>query len=105
MLEDAIMGLSSGSEGITWDFRMPENARVSTDRMEKHMAITMKDWADQRWEVFGEDLGKLLQEMALTMFDKNFQKKYSVDSSGLLRKNLQQTLTDRAASPIAAYFG
>merc|ERR1712050_102659 len=102
MLEDAIMGLSSGNGGIDWDVKMPVIARVSNDRLERHMAIAAKDWADQRWEAFGEDLGKLLQEMALTVFGK----KYSVDSNGVLRENLQhQALTIRVVSPKAVYLG
>merc|ERR1719343_431974 len=96
------MGLSSGNGDIDWDFKMPANARVSNDKMEKHMAIAAKDWADQRWEAFGEDVGKLLQEMALTVFDK----KYSLDSSGMLGRNLQQpVLRVRSASPVAMYLG
>merc|ERR1740121_807262 len=83
MLEDAIKGLASGNDGVSWDFRLPDSARVSNDRLEKHLAITVEDWADKRWTAFGEALGKLLQEMALTMFDR----KYSFEG-GLLQKSL-----------------
>jgi hypothetical protein len=81
MLEDAIKGLASGDGSFGWNFKMPDESRVSNNRLEKHLAITAKDWAKQRWETFGQDLGKVLQEMALTVFSQ----KYTLDSTGLLR--------------------
>merc|ERR1712113_923453 len=88
MLEDAIMGLASGHEGIGWNFKMPEGARVSNDELEKHLAITIKAWAEKRWLTFGQDLGELLQEMVITVFSQ----KYTLDSNGVLQRSVEQPI-------------
>jgi len=85
MLQEAIAGLASGRQGgLGWDFQMPGSTRVSSEQLEEHLAITIKAWAEQRWMTFGQDLGRLLQEMVLTVFAK----KYTLDSDGLLQTSL-----------------
>jgi len=83
-LEDAVKGLASGGAGISFDYKAPSGSEVSKDLLENHMAITVKDWAKMRWKNFGIDLGHLLQEMAVTVYDQ----KYVVDNRGILRQRI-----------------
>merc|ERR1740139_223786 len=92
------MGMASGNSGFGYKFKLPSGARPTNDQMEKHLAITIKAWAEKRWHSFGQDMGLLLQEMALTVFAQ----KYTVDSFGMLQKNMEWQATP-AQSPMLTY--
>jgi len=94
MLEDAITGLASGNQGLGYHLRLPRTKPVSNDQLEEHLAVTVKAWAEKRWMTFGEDMGRLLQEMVITVFAR----KYSVGTNGLLQKNQLWEEAERRSS-------
>lgn len=101
MLEDAIKGMASKGEAIDLDVKMPDTKGISSDRLEKHLAITVQDWATQQWSTFGRDLGKLLQELAITVYER----KYVLDSKGILRRaEEQRILQHRSTGAPSAIF-
>lgn len=93
-LEDAIKGLATGGAGIRFSYKPPEGSEVSKSMLENHMAITVKDWAKMHWNDFGTDLGHLLQEMAVTVYNQ----KYMVDDHGVLRRRILDLSAGGAAA-------
>jgi hypothetical protein len=81
MLMNAIKTLGAG---MHHHVDMPSAESVSKKDIATEMAKTVKEWAHHDWYTFGFDLGRLLQDMFVTVYSM----KYSVDGTGTLRKHL-----------------
>lgn len=70
LLEGAVEALADGGAGLDLDVRGMRP--VDRARLEAQIAGAVEDWARMRWRAFGGDLGKLLQEMAVTVYDQKY---------------------------------
>jgi hypothetical protein len=68
-------------------------AKAKVEQITKRMAKAVEDWTTWDFEKFGEELGKMLREFVLLMFPM----KYSVDSSGRLRRQLSSSVVAGSA--------
>lgn len=80
MLKESIQAMG---KGMQFHLELPGEA-PTRDRYAKQMETTIQDWEKMQWYDFGKDLGKLLQDMALTVYAQ----KYTIDSSGALHRLL-----------------
>jgi len=92
MLKNSIKMLGAGTHA---SFHIPSADSVAKKDIATDMAKTIKEWAHHDWYAFGFDLGKMLQDMFVTVYSM----KYSVDSTGTLRKHLIAEVSS-AGSPL-----
>lgn len=74
MLQDSLTALKGLHFRINMMRAKLHNREVSVD-----LKRAVKDWSKRRWHDFGEDIGKLLQQLVLLVFPQ----RYSVDNLGL----------------------
>jgi len=97
MLMDSIKALGSGG-GLDVDMHMPNAGSLNKDKAEIEFANAAKDWSNMKWYNFGHDMGKMLEQAAVTV-----EKKYYIGSDGGLKKRLIELSEDsNAKAPVAA---
>merc|ERR1711870_171815 len=68
--------------------------------MAKKMNMSIQHWENKQWFAFGTDLGKMLQDTALTVYAQ----KYTIDSSGVLQRSLD-SISVSSTSPTLISIG
>jgi hypothetical protein len=79
MLQDSIKAISA----FQFKLNIPRHT-METSEISVVLARTVKDWTKAHWYKFGKDLGQLLQQMVLLTYPQE----YSLDASGMLKREL-----------------
>ncbi|CAK0828309.1 unnamed protein product [Prorocentrum cordatum] len=95
--EAFVDAMKTFGDGLNMRLTMPGEAGIKSQAAD-NLAQAVKDWTDMKWYSFGNDLGKVFQEMVTVMFPS----KYSVDAAGGLRRMLQVFTFGSAGELLAA---
>jgi len=93
-----IDSLSSMGKGMAVQLKMRHHGKMTRRGTESVFNQTVADWQNFRWFEFGEGLGQLMRNSALSVYSK----KYTVDADGTLRLQLEEPLGLRRAGALWA---
>jgi len=86
--------LVNSVKALKFNVAMPHSAGADVS-MDLEKAV--RDWTAQHWKLFGEDIGRLIQQMVLEIFPQE----YSIDSARNLRKITKLSSTQFRSSAFA----